>query len=154
MNNKSWYGYDLDKTLAYYDKWRDELHIGPPVPAMIAHVKEKLAAGKRVKIFTARIADPDLSDDERAIITKVIMLWSKEYVGVELEVTCEKDSAMVHLYDDRAEGVVANMGITHRAMIEGLWAVIMDVANRTSEPDVQTLLDQTIETWRPIIAKL
>lgn len=45
----------MDGTLAVYDEWRGAHHIGEPIPLMVARVKDWLAAGKVVKIFTARM---------------------------------------------------------------------------------------------------
>ncbi len=44
----------MDGTLAYDDGWHGPLHIGDPIPAMMARVKQWLKQGIRVKIFTAR----------------------------------------------------------------------------------------------------
>jgi hypothetical protein len=50
----AWIGVDLDGTLAMYNGWVDETHIGEPVPAMALRVRAWLAKGHTVKIFTAR----------------------------------------------------------------------------------------------------
>lgn len=49
-----WYGFDLDGTLAFYDKWRGINHIGKPIKPMVDLIKKMHAEGKRVKILTAR----------------------------------------------------------------------------------------------------
>ena len=53
---EGWYGFDLDGTLAVYDKWKGIDHIGNPVEPMVNLVKKMHDEGKKVKIFTARVA--------------------------------------------------------------------------------------------------
>ena len=53
-----WFGVDLDGTLAVWDANSSLDRIGPPVPAMVDYVRRMIANGIRVKIFTARAADP------------------------------------------------------------------------------------------------
>lgn len=103
---------DLDGTLAYYDKWRGADHIGAPIPLMVARVKEWLAEGKNVKIFTARVHGhgmPLLSGATCDAITP-IQEWCKKHIGQSLEVTNVKDFGMIELYDDRAIQVYRNEG--------------------------------------------
>ena len=52
---KGWYGFDLDGTLAVYDKWEGIDHIGEPVKPMVDLIKRMHAEGKVVKILTARV---------------------------------------------------------------------------------------------------
>lgn len=108
MGKTAWYGVDLDGTLAYYDYWHGEHHIGTPIPAMIERVKRHLAHGDRVKIFTARASEPD--PGRRADVIVAIQDWCEKHVGARLEVTCTKDYGMVGLYDDRAIQIVPNEG--------------------------------------------
>jgi len=102
-----WIAVDLDGTLAHYDRWRGAEHIGAPIPKMVERVRLWLAAGREVKIFTARVcrAYSDWQDNETAIRE-----WCFEQFGQELEVTAEKDGRMAELWDDRAVGLVMNMG--------------------------------------------
>ena len=53
---KGWYGFDLDGTLAKYDKWEGIDHIGEPVKPMVDLIKRMHAEGRVVKILTARVA--------------------------------------------------------------------------------------------------
>jgi len=53
--SEEWIGVDLDGTLARYEGWKGADHIGAPVPAMLARVKEWRSNGIEVRIFTARI---------------------------------------------------------------------------------------------------
>lgn len=99
---------DLDGTLAHYDGWRGPHHIGPPVPAMLARVKQWLDDDLvDVRIFTARANDPDQ--------VPVVVEWCVQHIGVELVVTATKDFAMIALWDDRCVQVEPNTGkpITH-----------------------------------------
>ncbi|RPD50495.1 hypothetical protein DNI29_04550 [Hymenobacter sediminis] len=99
-----WIGVDLDGTLAHYDGWKSINHIGEPVPAMQARVKQWLAQGKHVKIFTARVFDPSPE------VLRPIVAWCRQHLGRVLPVTCVKDMAMTELWDDRAIQVVVNTG--------------------------------------------
>lgn len=101
----------FDATLAQYDGWQGEEHIGDPVPAMLDRVKSWLEHGHPkygrvgVKIFTARVADP-----RRTNVRTVIERWCLEHIGEVLEVTNEKDYGMIELWDDRAVQVEPNTG--------------------------------------------
>lgn len=100
---RSWIGVDLDGTLAYYSGWRGLNHVGKPIPVMLARVKHWLEEGYVVKIFTARA-----SEGEKGILP--VKKWLVENGLPDLEVTNQKDFAMVELWDDRAVQVVANTG--------------------------------------------
>lgn len=106
--SKGWIGVDLDGTIAHYDGWRGDTHIGPPVPKMLARVKAWLAEGKTVKIVTARAACAD--PEERAAVVEAVRRWCYEHVGEFLEITASKDYAMIELWDDRCVQVVRNTG--------------------------------------------
>lgn len=93
-----WIGYDLDGTLAEPLESYSGTAIGEPKPGMVERVKRDLAEGKRVKIFTARVADDP--DGEKA---KAIQEWCKVHIGTSLPVTNRKDPGMTKLIDDRAE---------------------------------------------------
>lgn len=56
-----WIGVDLDATLAFYTKWGDT--IGKPILPMLTRIYRWRAAGKTVKIFTARAEDPPADRD-------------------------------------------------------------------------------------------
>jgi hypothetical protein len=103
-HKKGWYGFDLDACLAEYTYWKGEDHIGKPVPNMVKIVKDLLAEGNEVKIFTAR------AFGNRPQAIKVVKEWCKKHIGQELEVTCVKDFGMRLLYDDRAVQVIENTG--------------------------------------------
>jgi len=94
----SWIGVDFDGTLAHYDHYRGDDHVGAPIEPMVRLVRKWLHEGKKVKIFTARKPSPALRR------------WSKQHLGVILPITSTKDPGMVTLYDDRAVNVKRNTG--------------------------------------------
>lgn len=104
-----WIGVDLDGTLAHYDGWVAPDSIGAPIPSMVKRVKRWLADGNIVKIFTARVSDPD----QALVAEPAIKAWCRTHIGQELEVTCRKDFGMTVLFDDRCVRVVTNTGIIH-----------------------------------------
>lgn len=100
--SRGWTGVDLDGTLAYHYRSDRYDKIGEPVPAMLKLVKKMLNNGMRVKIFTARVEDPE----QLPIIRK----WLKDNGLPELEITNIKDYGMLRLYDDRCIQVERNTG--------------------------------------------
>lgn len=111
MSN-GWIGVDLDGTLAYYDHWRGPDHIGEPVPEMLERVLAWLAAGKDVRIFTARVSSTGTEerDAQAAVARLAIRAWCIKHLNRPLKITNVKDYAMIELYDDRAIQVVQNQG--------------------------------------------
>jgi hypothetical protein len=133
MVDKGWVGVDLDGTLAVYPHSFPE--IGPPIPKMVDRVKQWLADGEDVRIFTARVAivptlrsDYGVADDAFASdqIEK-IRIWSVEHFGVELPVTATKDFKMVRLYDDRCVQMVTNTGESVEEQYDALLQQIRDL---------------------------
>lgn len=100
---EGWIGVDLDGTLAEYDGWKGEEHIGPPIPLMLERVKKWIADGITVKIFTARASRPESIPH--------IKKWLEANGLPDLEVTNCKDFGMVMLWDDRCVRVEANTGV-------------------------------------------
>lgn len=78
---------------------------------MALRVRNWLAEGRTVKIFTARVSD---NAGKRTVpvelVRRVIQDYTENHFGVRLEVVCEKDFAMVELWDDRAVQVIPNTG--------------------------------------------
>jgi hypothetical protein len=101
---QEWYGFDLDGTLAFFDRWRGDYHIGKPIPAMIQRVRKHIQRGDVCKIFTARASKCDQK------INDFISDWAEEHIGTRLEVTCAKDMFCVRIYDDIAIQVQQNTG--------------------------------------------
>lgn len=104
---RGWIGVDLDATLANYHKWTAPDDIGAPVPAMVARVRQWLADGEDVRIFTARGSVDEL---DRSIAYPAIQRWCLEHLGRVLPITNVKDIHMRVLYDDRAVRVEKNTG--------------------------------------------
>ena len=114
-----WIGVDLDGTLAEYHGWSGDNGIGKPVAKMVERVKVWLTEGKDVRIFTARVstvggysleshryADETWRDEQ----IKLIQDWCIKHIGAALPVTCQKDFAMIELWDDRCYRVKFNTG--------------------------------------------
>lgn len=101
-----WIGVDLDGTLAYFDVWQGIQHIGAPIPKMVRRVKRWIAAGRDVRIFTARISHMH----DRVDCSRFIRKWCLEHIGRELPITCLKDFDCVAIYDDRAYRIEHNTG--------------------------------------------
>lgn len=111
MSTGGWIGVDLDGTLAEYHGWRGVEEIGPPILAMVARVKQWLAEGREVRIFTARVYCPDGADmDEQIRAAGYIQRWCEQHLGRVLTVTCVKDFSVIELWDDRAVQVITNTG--------------------------------------------
>jgi len=111
-DQNGWIGVDLDGTLAHYDHWRGIEHIGDPIPLMVERVREWLAEGRDVRIFTARVAG-----DQRETALPFIEQWCVEHLGSTLPVTNTKDFGMVELWDDRAVQVIPNTGQALRDLV-------------------------------------
>lgn len=94
---------DLDGTLAKHVPGQDPLTIGPPVHLMYQRVLYWVRTGRKVKIFTARAGD----ENQRRLVEQ----WCKKHGLADLEITDRKDFGMLALWDDRAVGVVSNLGI-------------------------------------------
>lgn len=111
---KGWIGVDLDGTLAFYDGWRGETHIGEPIPEMANRVKKWLAENRDVRIFTARVAEAEMNHDgtshDIAAIVEAIENWCEKHIGQRLPITNKKDFGMIELWDDRAVQVIPNSG--------------------------------------------
>lgn len=104
------YGVDLDKTLAHYTSWKDE--IGEPIMPMVSRVKQWLDEGREVVIFTARVALEDgFTPESIAEQHKLIKAWCKKHIGRELKVTALKSRHIVQFWDDRAVQVIPNQGV-------------------------------------------
>ena len=127
---QGWIAVDLDGTLARYDGWVSEEHIGDPVAPMVARVKQWRSQGKDVRIFTARVDGGEIAismgdqngerfrDVQR--IRGFIEAWCLKHVGEVLPITNKKDYGMVELWDDRCVQVIPNTGLTvHEHLLTG-----------------------------------
>ena len=99
QEGNGWIGVDLDGTLAHYDHYRGDEHVGAPIDAMVKRVRKWLREGKDVRLFTARKPHP------------AIRRWMVEHLGALLPITSVKDPGMQLLIDDRAIGVERNTGV-------------------------------------------
>jgi hypothetical protein len=104
-----WIGIDLDGTLAYDEGWVHANHIGKPIQKMVDFVKQLLAEGKKVKIFTARVHLHD-PIKKNAMVLRIQDYLENECKLPRLEVTNIKDTSMRQLFDDRAYNVKINTG--------------------------------------------
>lgn len=94
-------GVDLDKTLAIYHEWQGPDVIGPPIQPMLDMVRQMIANGHQVVIFSRRANDP----------TNVpfISQWLDSH-GLDCEITAIKSRDMEYIFDDDAICVEANTG--------------------------------------------
>jgi hypothetical protein len=107
-----WWGVDLDGTLASYGGWKGKSTIGEPLQPMVERIRNWLAQGKEVKIFTARVSRGSASAEEIAKEITFIQDWlERECKLPRLPVTAEKDYAMIELWDDRCIQVEFNTGV-------------------------------------------
>lgn len=113
--SKGWYGFDLDGTIAFYDGWKGETHIGEPIPSMIVKIKELLSLGADVRIFTARVAEAETNKDgsghDILAVIEAIENWCEKHIGQKLPITNKKDFGMIELWDDRCVQIIPNTGI-------------------------------------------
>lgn len=109
VKDTAWIGVDLDATLAVYDGWHGALHIGAPIPLMVERIKKFIADGYTVKVFTARMSEPD--EDVRKACVEAIGDWTEKHIGTRLAVTNVKDYSMLECFDDRIKQVVPNTGV-------------------------------------------
>ncbi|MGV1835219.1 hypothetical protein ACQZ6C_10695 [Rhizobium rhizogenes] len=104
--SSGWIGVDLDGTLAKYDEWRGLTHIGEPIFPMVQRIRIWLNEGKEVRIFTARMADPDAH-----LFVDALHDWLYVLNIGPLGATNVKDFQMIELWDDRAVQVIPNTGM-------------------------------------------
>lgn len=107
LDLRGWIAVDFDGTLAQHDGDLQRCELGEPVPRMVERVKQWLAQGKDVRIFTARVQDDRLDPHEQR---ELITAWCVKHLGQPLRVTCLKDWLMLELWDDRAVQVMHNTG--------------------------------------------
>lgn len=103
-----WIGVDLDGTLFVYLTWGPPCDIGEPIPPMVQLVKQMLARGKDVRIFTARAFE--LDGTPVPSIIAAIEAKCLEHLGKVLPITNRKDYACQCIFDDRAVTVQSNTG--------------------------------------------
>ena len=104
-NRSGWFGFDFDGTLVVHESGQGLYPIGRPVPSMVSRVRGLLDLGWEVRIFTARVTDPDPK------VRAAIQAWCLEHIGVILDVTNVKDFSCIAIFDDRAIAVERNTGM-------------------------------------------
>lgn len=106
---KVWIGFDLDGTLAEWKSDQDTEIIGKLIEGKPAsEFRQAIKAKKEVKIVTARVSSQSPDKEKQR---KLVQDWIKEHFGISnIEVTSEKDSMMLKLYDDKAIQVKRNKG--------------------------------------------
>jgi len=108
-----WIGFDLDGTIASYDKFKGWQYIGDPVPGFINLIKKLRALGVTCKILTARASAESRAIDGLTFeqVEKVIQDWTQIHIGERLPVVTEKGAAMICLFDDSVIQVDKNTGM-------------------------------------------
>lgn len=102
---------DLDGTLAEYHGERDNTFIGKPIPAMVGKVRAASERGATIYIFTSRLAQPIMNDEQMDLIPNWL---DSNYIPYE-KVTGVKLQEIDEFWDDRAVGVVKNTGIFNKS---------------------------------------
>lgn len=114
-----WIGVDLDGTLAEVFPARGIGWIGDPVPSMVQRVKDWVAAGRDVRIVTARVSGTAMREMSSFIDTGrqvefqrgMIDMWMDKHLGMRLPVTCDIQFGLLEYWDDRSIPVIRNKGI-------------------------------------------
>ena len=109
--NEKWLAVDLDGTLAIYDGWKGEEHIGDIIEPVAEKIKERVAEGWNVAIFTARVSS--ILSNEVSHATSVIWKWiddndMSQYIS---GITAVKGKHFIEFWDDRAFAVEKNKGV-------------------------------------------
>lgn len=120
---QGWIAVDWDGTVVTYHGWTKWNEFGEPIKPMVDRIKQWLAEGQDVRIFTARVGLPHEDTKQETCFktgekfTSVMMKHAiashcEKIIGQRLRVQCYKDLHTIEIWDDRAIGVVANLGIT------------------------------------------
>ena len=68
MTGEPWWGFDLDGTLAEKTgAWKGIEYIGEPIKPMVELARELHYSGKKIKIFTARVAPHEITAMENSV---------------------------------------------------------------------------------------
>ena len=111
---------------------------------MVLIAKQYHAQGKKIKIFTARVAD----DEDRNEAKKYIEKWCKEHLGFVPEITCEKDALMETCFDDRSMQVFPNTGMPVMEAFTDAMDIIKDLTDNYRNchghlKEIERLIDLT-----------
>jgi len=139
--SQAWWGIDLDKTMAVYDTFIGPEHIGAPIMCTIRRVRYWLRQGRDVRVFTARVHLPRFLDEnfrqasqDALAAANAIDEFCLDHFGRRLPITCEKDSHMVLLLDDRAEQVIPNKGKLVRHELRIAVEALQKIASGSMNP--------------------
>lgn len=149
--SEGWIGVDLDGTLAEYLDWQGMGHIGEPIAPMVERVKAWLAAGKDVRIFTARVCSIQSQEGLDDFLQEYTR-WCFRVFGRQLPVTCEKDWKMIELWDDRCVQIMPNNGIAVQdALVREVQSMKNDdVKRRARIAELEAERDRLKEALRKI----
>ncbi|MGI9143141.1 MAG: hypothetical protein ACR2IJ_08100 [Fluviibacter sp.] len=103
---------DLDKTLAKSQEPFSVYTIGEPVPEILQAVRDEIATGRRVIIFTARAASNEPG------VMRIIREWLTRHGLGDLKITCQKTPDITEFWDDRAKPVTPNEGFTEKEAMQ------------------------------------
>lgn len=112
--NKTVIAVDFDGTLAEYHGFKGADQLGEPIPDMVERVKQAIALGAEVYIFTARVNPSDSSYQQSLDATQSYMLiaeWCIRNIGQLLPITHEKSRSFTEMWDDRSKQVLPNTGV-------------------------------------------
>src|ERR1043165_1046227 len=101
-----WVGFDFVGNISRRDTpghFEPPFPLGEPIPEMIATMKSLLAAGIKVKIFTARALEPEN--------IPAIQEWAERHGLGRLDATHQKDYDLIRFFDDRAIPIMENAGV-------------------------------------------
>lgn len=117
---RDWEGFDLDGTLAHWDRSLGILGIGEPLKVMASKARRAIAEGVDVRIFTARVAPESLEyyGLTLAETEAAIEAWCIKHLGRKIPITCRKDIGMRTVHDDASTEVIFNRGVTVRTLLE------------------------------------
>lgn len=120
---QGWIAVDWDGTVVEYHGWTKWNEFGAPIMPMVERIRAWLDAGQDVRIFTARMPLPQDEALEQTcyktgekftgvMMKKAIADHCEKIIGTRLRAQCYKDLHTIEIWDDRAVGVVANVGTT------------------------------------------
>ena len=117
---KETWGLDFDGTVSFYEKWVPG-ELGEPIPEMVRKVKEALADGVQIVIFTARVYPGESYERALEATQHVIQIaqWCQDVFGEVFPITCQKFPFFTKIIDDRAVQVLENSGVYLSELIDG-----------------------------------
>jgi len=102
-------GVNFDGTLARDDgNYKGRSSLGEPIPVVLARVKDRIAQGDVVVLFTSRLADPTRED--HGTVLAALHRWTETHVGERLFCTATKFPYLSEIWDWRAVFIPKNAG--------------------------------------------